>query len=228
METTKRLLSERTRGSLAAFGWFLSVGTTFMTSAHPFMAALVMFAGIVWVLIFFGPEITRLRVVTNDTELEQFKYPYWLISVSISLLLSVGFVALIFYASIMHQPVGLTDNEFARPYLKGYNLRLEDLADAAQVIHDRTFEDCWIYGPAIVVGYSDNFFRHPTFLAKTFESLFLIVPDHTELTGAILLRNCTFINCHFMGVQFIGSANQIGEMRRTFKINSNPWSRLIP
>jgi hypothetical protein len=202
---------EKMRGLAAFVGWCIAVAIDLVMGNHPMAGLLPILLAVVWTAICFSPELRKCRVVyTERTRNERPLWLYLFAGVSLCAVL-LGGVQL--YATLAHKPVGLTANEFAQPYLRGYSFRLVDLASSDHYIRNKTLEDCWIYGPAIITyapgGETDivsNTFIAPQIpgRAATVDEFFIAVPGGTVLTGVITLENCTFRRCHFIGVQFIG------------------------
>jgi hypothetical protein len=87
-------------------------------------------------------------------------------------------------------------------YLSRLSLRMTDLVPDDHVIRDRIFEDCHLYGPAMMVHLGGNSFTHCEFYGRE-TAIFLEVPEDTEVIGAIGVENCIFRRCHFHSIGFI-------------------------
>jgi hypothetical protein len=87
-------------------------------------------------------------------------------------------------------------------YLRGLSIRISDLAREDIVIRDRTFEDCYIYGPAILVPHGMGMFHECGFEGDT-SSLFITIAEERSVIGVIALENCIFRRCHFRKIGFI-------------------------
>ncbi len=85
------------------------------------------------------------------------------------------------------------------------SFRIVDLvAGSNDRITGRTFEDCTIYGPAVLAPLNQMTFEHNTFEA-TPEALFWEIPeDRDQILGAIGLTDCTFRRCIFRGIGIAG------------------------
>ncbi len=98
-------------------------------------------------------------------------------------------------------------SELRARHLQGLHLRLALVAEN-NVVSDRTFEDCVIYGPAVVapVGYVSHY--DCTYTCKNPDQLYLVldtfVPnktqDHELPAGLLLVERCVFRRCQFIGI----------------------------
>jgi len=92
------------------------------------------------------------------------------------------------------------------------SFRIVDFALDSDIIDGKTFEDCTIYGPAIIMPLESTTLAHNTFEADP-ETLFWIVPeDKLRVIGAIGLVNCTFRRCVFRRIGVAGKR----ELRNLF------------
>lgn len=100
-------------------------------------------------------------------------------------------------------------------FLKNRTLRLVDVSYGGQ-IDGRTFEDCQLYGPAVIemsgVTLIDCRQEHDE------ELIFIELPPHqAKVVGPILCTDCVFRRCYFRGVGVIGRAEWVAEQRRGMK-----------
>jgi hypothetical protein len=102
-----------------------------------------------------------------------------------------------------HQPTILSASEFASPLIEGKYFRLSELADNHHVIEGRTFQDCWIFGPAVIFP-AEKIDLYSNWFDTSLDQSFNVTEGVGA--GAIVLRDCKFTRCHFVGVSFIGSA----------------------
>ena len=142
------LLLEKVRGLAAFVGWCLALGVDLAMGNHPVAGILAITLAVVWTAICFSPELRKCKVVYNERTRNE--SPVWLYLFAVATLGAVSIGGVHLYESLVHQPVGLTANEFAQPYLQGYSFRIVDLANSDHTIRNKTFENCWIYGPAIL------------------------------------------------------------------------------
>lgn len=87
-------------------------------------------------------------------------------------------------------------------------------------IRDRTFEDCTIRGPAIILATSPSPADASRFVDCEFQGfgrdVFIAVnPDTPVSAGIIRLAACTFRRCRFEGVSLIGTQEALEAMRNS-------------
>ncbi len=92
------------------------------------------------------------------------------------------------------------------------SFRIVDLVDNEDILEGRTFEDCTIYGPAILIPLNDNTFSHNTFEADPEALLWPIAEDRDRILGAIGLRRCTFLRCIFRRIGLAGKQEFMEQM----------------
>ncbi len=108
--------------------------------------------------------------------------------------------------------MNLTPSEFAEPYLHGKHFRLTDLIryGSSHIIEDRTFEDCWIYGPAVVYPQGIVVIQNNAFQGiPSLDYAFWEISKGQHISGVIALKNCTFRRCTFVNVSFIGTRESL-------------------
>src|SRR5690606_2018840 len=85
------------------------------------------------------------------------------------------------------------------------------------IIEGKTFTDCFMEGPAVLLPVSDCRFEGCG-LGETMgdpRNLLLQPLGPQKVTGAVPFRNCAFINCRFQRVGFTGAAAFLQEMQRS-------------
>ena len=92
--------------------------------------------------------------------------------------------------------------ELTGKYIAGHTFNITDLAYRAKII-GRHFEDCDIYGPAVLAVAGIGHVADCTF-SGSLDSTFITV-EQRVLLGPILLENCTFRKCRFHEIGFIGN-----------------------
>lgn len=93
--------------------------------------------------------------------------------------------------------------------LKDMDIRISDLARENFVIHNRTFDNCRIYGPAVI--YPMNCLikeAHFTDFGTDSNAVFIITTNKA-ITGIITLDTCVIKNCTFYAIGLIGSYEDI-------------------
>ncbi len=102
-------------------------------------------------------------------------------------------------------------HELTNTYIRGHSFKIADLAHHNRIV-ERTFEDCHIYGPAVLAPV-----RSPTLYNCTFEGspeqiCIAIAADNAQVIGPIAIDGCIFRRCSFRGIGFIApqeTANKI-------------------
>lgn len=93
-------------------------------------------------------------------------------------------------------------------------VRLTDLTVTDDVLHEVTFENCTIVGPAVVVlmgcAMIECVFEGPN------EALFWPLGDRNYVIGAIGLVNCTLVSCRLQRIGVAYPADQEETYRREF------------
>jgi hypothetical protein len=89
------------------------------------------------------------------------------------------------------------------------SFRIVDLVGDDDLITEKTFEDCTIYGPAVLAPLDRMTFEHNSFEADP-EALFWVIPEgRTRVVGAIGLIDCTFRRCIFRRIGIAGKQELI-------------------
>lgn len=110
--------------------------------------------------------------------------------------------------------------DHAATYFSQKRVRLVDVIGESQVVRSRTFEDCEILGPAVLIGAALGFgvLTDISWFAprKDMSTVFVELPDGQPFpVGAILLDSCVFRRCRFHGISVVGAKAQIAEFRRS-------------
>ncbi len=79
---------------------------------------------------------------------------------------------------------------------------------ADYVIKDKVFEDCHIFGPALIFGLESLTLEYSD-LGGTADQLFIEVQSDRALIGVIGCKNVTFRRCKFHGIGIIHVRGQI-------------------
>lgn len=96
------------------------------------------------------------------------------------------------------------------------SFRIVDLVGDEYIIRGRTFEDCTIYGPAVVVPLDQIAFEHNSFDGPL-EAILWEIPDEKNfIVGAIGLTDCIFRRCQFRGIGIAGNHSLIEKFVREF------------
>ena len=86
------------------------------------------------------------------------------------------------------------------------SIRIADLARESVTIEGHTFEDCNIYGPAVVfpgheVNIADCAFESD--LRGFPDNIFIVIKEDRKLYGVIGLKECTFRRCTFHRIAIV-------------------------
>jgi hypothetical protein len=208
------LKSRRTRAAIAVLAYAFAVAVTFYTSRHPYAAFSAIVLAVVWNIYLFWPEIRLLRLTyPRNTQLES---PVWLYLFGAAALGLVAYGGWRLYQLQTHSPAALAAEGFAEQYIQGKYLRIADLADADNVIEGRTFEDCHIYGPAVLFLLSYNDVGDSTFEGNMNHVFLPAAPGAmVGATGGVIgLKDCKFRRCRFQHITIVGSPEDIQKWRK--------------
>lgn len=100
------------------------------------------------------------------------------------------------------------------PHISHRSFRIVDLVENDDLIKGRTFEDCTIYGPAVLAPLDRMTFEQNTFEADMEALLWEIPEDRQRVLGAIGLSNCTFRRCNFRRIGIAGKRALMEQFRR--------------
>lgn len=105
--------------------------------------------------------------------------------------------------------------ELESRYVRRKTLRLCDLvSDRAPVLEDRYFDECKIYGPAVIMSAGiTTITQCEIFTAGTSPADAFWVTDR-HLVGGIVVRNCTFKRCELYYLGFAGSRRDLERFMR--------------
>ena len=84
------------------------------------------------------------------------------------------------------------------------------------LIQDRTFRDCTIEGPAVLMSVDSCSFDDCNYGNASGDIRNLILrPEGERVTGAIPLARCTFTECHFLAIGFTGHDSFLQSLLQT-------------
>jgi hypothetical protein len=99
--------------------------------------------------------------------------------------------------------------------------RLTDLLppDGSSVIEGKTFEDCVVWGPAVVI--AKNLSMHESRIAAGQQSgmdgIFVPTVKRAKVfLGMVVLKDCVFRRCTIAAISFNGSDEECKQWRRTW------------
>jgi hypothetical protein len=155
-----------------------------------------------------------LRLAVPKTYLAE--SPAWLYLFGVA---SIGLVVFAFastYIADQHKPDLVSLADFSQMYISGKHFHIADFADSRGIIESRTFEDCWIYGPAVITVSSGDAmsagltaFEFAEFTNSRKGDLLIRYDKPLVATGVIVIRGCKFRHCHFLDVAIMGPSAMI-------------------
>lgn len=182
-------------------GFFVGLGITIwaLLSHLPLpiviTVGILAFAGTVWAIngISWRTERSRLREVIQASSRTEGEIP--------------------------SPPSNLTadSHTLSSAHLKGLSFRIVDLAREHFVIEHRVFEDCVIYGPAMLAIYRNVQMLYCTFDGIGYSFLFDL-PGRRYITGPIVLDDCIFRRCRFVRIGLIGHTETIEEWKKNITL----------
>src|SRR6266496_4718371 len=97
--------------------------------------------------------------------------------------------------------------------------RLEGVGPQVFQVSGKTFQDCDLIGPAIIMlqgkGVGEQCrLRHPS--GSRLESFLLLMQDH-YIFGVIPFNDCGMLGCNFINVGFAGNADELEAIKKSFK-----------
>jgi hypothetical protein len=112
-------------------------------------------------------------------------------------------------------PSGHLDFNPLDSYFSKKSIRLIDLLLSGQFsISDKTFEDCYILGPAVIGLMGNSFLDSCTFIIPPGSDPFIEAPENTFIVGPMALNNCIFRRCKLTAIGIVASKAQIENMKR--------------
>jgi hypothetical protein len=112
--------------------------------------------------------------------------------------------------------------------IRGLTFRLTDLPLIQDTIRDRTFDECDIYGPAIIFIVSPAEFTKCHFHGDPELMFWMPGPGQKGMLGAIAFQNCIFRRCRLIGIGFTGDREVLEFMRTTIGIHEDNGQPLPP
>jgi len=101
-----------------------------------------------------------------------------------------------------------TAEQLTGKFITGQSFNISSIVHDG-IIKNRTFDDCDIYGPAVLAPDGVGIMHKCTFYGEA-ESVFIVVAQQMVL-GPIHLLDCNFKNCRFYKVGFIGNQKNVDE-----------------
>ena len=118
------------------------------------------------------------------------------------------------------RPVALPE-DLARTHISHLSFRIVDMARDDFVIRNRTFEDCTIYGPAVLVmpGGSSGLLQECLFHVSNATEMFLDVGSAPAITGVIVLEGCVMRRCRLIRIAFAGPQELLRKLQAEIPSN---------
>jgi hypothetical protein len=115
-------------------------------------------------------------------------------------------------------PQELSLRVLAEPYLKNLAFRIADLVHEDIVIRNRTFEDCTLYGPAILCSVGTVLMTRCGFRAENPDDVFWELSEkqatgQANLVGVIGVEDCVFRDCNFVAIGLAGPPETIAQWK---------------
>lgn len=114
-------------------------------------------------------------------------------------------------------PSFATPDELIPSLLQNKTIRLADLVREDFTIRNRTFDNCHIYGPAVI------FFTGGIFIDNVLKRIDItnidanfIETTNTGVLGVIVFDNCVIKKCTFYNISFIGNSERIAKIKAGF------------
>jgi hypothetical protein len=115
---------------------------------------------------------------------------------------------------ITHGQIFAMPDALVAPTLQNMNIRISDLTREEFTIRNKVFDNCHIYGPAIIA------LTNSTITKSIFEEVVpsgaLIETSNKIISGAILLENCIVRNCTLHKIGIIGAPEAIKKIKEGF------------
>ena len=107
----------------------------------------------------------------------------------------------------------LFNKDLAGNSFRNMKIRLADFANQSNrslILDGKTFDDCIIYGPAVIKIVNNNEIVYSHFGApgSNPDNLWIIVQEQRWVTGIIGIKNTKFRHCTFVDIAFIGTREE--------------------
>ena len=205
----------RARGGAAVLTNAGALGANFFLANRPWYGGGIILLGVVVTIILLWPEIKSFRlIIPKNTQVQS---PVWLYIFAIALLTVAVYAVGNLYVFYNSGPRTLSSEDFASPYIHGKYIRIAELADSNSTIVGRTFEDDYIYGPAVLYPHDYVDLGNSGFTG-TKDSVFMKTTNGMAGpgSGVIIVRDTKFRRCHFINITFVGTPEQIEQWQNGF------------
>ncbi|MDO8716919.1 MAG: hypothetical protein Q7J73_08985 [Dehalococcoidales bacterium] len=153
----------------------------------------------------FLPKRGKKMKTKKEQEARTTKIRIWSVVAIIALL----FISLILSAQQLYKDKQLT---FATPdaliplNLSGLQINVADLARNDLTIKNKTFNNCDLYGPAVIAMLGDYVVVTGNTFDASIDTMFTVQDTDRWISGVIAFENVQFINCRFHKIGIIGSS----------------------
>jgi hypothetical protein len=119
------------------------------------------------------------------------------------------------------KPNFATPDELIASHLIKKDIRINDLTREESVIRNKTFDDCHIYGPALIM-LKSCLYEKIAFTEFGDDPNAIFVETTTNpVSGAIVFDTCVMKNCTFHKIGFLGSSESLNRAKETFKLKKS-------
>lgn len=106
------------------------------------------------------------------------------------------------------------------PYFKDLDIPLGEFGLANNTLADKTFDHCRIHGTVVMYIGNNTTITLCSFDGNPVSSF--IVTTNQYVSGVLGITGCTFINCTFDNVSFIGNQDAINKIKQGFNLTPAP------
>ena len=108
---------------------------------------------------------------------------------------------------LLPAPTDLTATVFEGVEISLYDLARACMAEGKTSISDRTFRNCLITGPAVMLVLDNVQFNNTAFSSQgsDIRAIVLRPASPNQVVGVIPVTHCTFDGCQFLGLGFTGA-----------------------
>lgn len=108
------------------------------------------------------------------------------------------------------------------PHITNRSFRLVDLLNRNDLITGRTFEECTIYGPAVLAPLYKNIFDECIFEGDPNALIWEVPEERNQVIGAIGAQQCVFRRCNFRGIGIAGKRELVEQFLNALGGTSSP------
>jgi 4-amino-4-deoxy-L-arabinose transferase-like glycosyltransferase len=111
--------------------------------------------------------------------------------------------------------------ELTSSLIQNKDIHISDLVRDNFMISNKTFENCNLYGPAVITFVNNVWMNDSSFMAAVPDpnNDFFMETSSENLLGVIVFDNCIFRNCKLYKIGIIGNHENIMRARKAFNKN---------